>query len=338
MVSIQALFSFLSVSFQQQHSSVHCRCLSGTPIHNSLFDLISYMIFLRHHPYNDKGVFKAKIADPTTKEGSSRAIQDLLEPILLRRPKGMPSLGLKLPLRKVYVLRQEFSTHEALRYATLKDNASEAARGGTYMHAWSLLLRLRQFCNHPALSDGGVTSSASQTSSTKMDAALEILRGLRQGQSRDKAIVFSQWTSMLDILETPLKNEGFGFRRLDGKMTLSARQKAIQDFSSSPEVGVILVSTKAASLGINLVAANHVIFCDLDFNPAVEDQAIDRAHRIGQRKDVFVHKLVISATVEERVLEIQNRKRNLACAALGGIAMHSGNNVTPGELMWMLTG
>jgi SNF2 family DNA or RNA helicase len=132
----------------------------------------------------------------------------------------------------------------------------------------------------------------------------------------EKVIVFSQWTTMLDLLEPVLRKERFTFRRLDGTMSLSARQWAVQDFTMDPEVSVMLVSLKAASLGVNLVSANHVVLMDLWYNPATEDQAIDRAHRIGQTKAVNVSRIVIQDTVEDKILELQKKKQNLMDQAL----------------------
>lgn len=106
------------------------------------------------------------------------------------------------------------------------------------------------------------------------------------GPLRDKVIVFSQWTSMLDLLEVPLKAARYPFRRLDGTMSVAQREKAVMDFEGRPEVFVLLVSLKAAALGVNLVAANHVVLMDLWWNPTQEAQAIDRAHRIGQTREV----------------------------------------------------
>jgi SNF2 family DNA or RNA helicase len=137
------------------------------------------------------------------------------------------------------------------------------------------------------------------------------------GPEMEKAIVFSQWTSMLDLVEGPLRRERFAFRRLDGSMTLAARQAAIRDFSTAPDVCVLLVSLKAASLGVNLVSANHVVLLDLWYNPAVEDQAIDRAHRIGQTRPVNVTRITVKGTVEDGILEIQERKTRLMAAAYG---------------------
>ena len=133
--------------------------------------------------------------------------------------------------------------------------------------------------------------------------------------TQEKVIIFSQWTAMLDLLEDPLRSEGYVFRRLDGTMSVSVRQQALKDFSERSEVKVMLMSLKAASLGLNMVCANHVFLLDLWWCPTTEDQAIDRCHRIGQRRPVNVTRFIIEDSVEERILKIQERKRELVASA-----------------------
>ncbi|KAH9604057.1 hypothetical protein KSS87_012266 [Heliosperma pusillum] len=133
----------------------------------------------------------------------------------------------------------------------------------------------------------------------------------------EKAIVFSQWTSMLDLLEDGLKECSIHYRRLDGTMSVVARDKAVKDFNTLPEVSVMIMSLKAASLGLNMVAACHVLLLDLWWNPTTEDQAIDRAHRIGQTRPVTVVRLTVKDTVEDRILALQQKKRELVASAFG---------------------
>ncbi|XP_027346537.1 helicase-like transcription factor CHR28 isoform X2 [Abrus precatorius] len=133
----------------------------------------------------------------------------------------------------------------------------------------------------------------------------------------EKAIVFSQWTRMLDLLEVCLKNSSIQYRRLDGTMSVVARDKAVKDFNTLPEVSVMIMSLKAASLGLNLVVACHVLMLDLWWNPTTEDQAIDRAHRIGQTRPVTVLRLTVRDTVEDRILALQQKKRMMVASAFG---------------------
>ncbi|WCJ26979.1 SNF2 domain-containing protein / helicase domain-containing protein / zinc finger protein-related [Euphorbia peplus] len=133
----------------------------------------------------------------------------------------------------------------------------------------------------------------------------------------EKAIVFSQWTKMLDLLEACLKSSSIQYRRLDGTMSVVARDKAVKDFNTLPEVTVMIMSLKAASLGLNMVAACRVLLLDLWWNPTTEDQAIDRAHRIGQTRPVTVLRLTVKDTVEDRILALQQKKREMVASAFG---------------------
>ncbi|KAM7263381.1 hypothetical protein ACFE04_001064 [Oxalis oulophora] len=133
----------------------------------------------------------------------------------------------------------------------------------------------------------------------------------------EKAIVFSQWTRMLDLLEISLKSSPIQYRRLDGTMSVAARDKAVKDFNTDPQVTVIIMSLKAASLGLNMVAASCVLMLDLWWNPTTEDQAIDRAHRIGQTRPVTVFRLTVENTVEDRILALQKKKREMVASAFG---------------------
>ncbi|KAF5196853.1 Helicase-like transcription factor chr28 [Thalictrum thalictroides] len=132
-----------------------------------------------------------------------------------------------------------------------------------------------------------------------------------------KAIVFSQWTGMLNLVENSLKNTCIQYRRFDGTMSLASRDKAVKDFNNDPEVTVMLMSLKAGNLGLNMVAACHVILLDLWWNPTTEDQAVDRAHRIGQTRPVTVSRLTITNTVEDRILALQEEKRKMVASAFG---------------------
>lgn len=132
-----------------------------------------------------------------------------------------------------------------------------------------------------------------------------------------KTIIFSQWTRMLDLFEYSLNLYCIQYRRLDGSMSLAARDRAVREFNTDPEVTVMLMSLKAGNLGLNMVAACHVILLDLWWNPTTEDQAIDRAHRIGQTRPVTVSRITIKDTVEDRILALQEEKRKMVASAFG---------------------
>lgn len=152
--------------------------------------------------------------------------------------------------------------------------------------------------------------------SSKIEKSMEILQANEDRGNGEKTIIFSQFTSLLDLLEVPIKRRGWKYVRFDGTMKVDDRNAAVAGFTDDPMTRVMLVSLKAGNAGLNLVAASHVIIFDPFWNPYVEDQAIDRAHRIGQTKDVFVHRLLIENTVEDRIVELQEQKRELISGAL----------------------
>ncbi|XP_031126595.1 helicase-like transcription factor CHR28 isoform X2 [Ipomoea triloba] len=161
------------------------------------------------------------------------------------------------------------------------------------------------------------SDSGSGVSHVKMNSGLDGNSNHSTKIPGEKALVFSQWTGMLDLLEACLKKSSIQYRRLDGTMSVAARDKAVKDFKTIPEVSVMIMSLKAASLGLNMVAACHVILLDLWWNPTTEDQAIDRAHRIGQTRPVTVLRLTVKDTVEDRILALQQKKREMVASAFG---------------------
>lgn len=139
-------------------------------------------------------------------------------------------------------------------------------------------------------------------------------------------LIFSQWTSLLDLLEIPIDNAGFGYRRYDGSMSPDMRGEAVDDFKDPQQnVRIMLVSLKAGNAGLNLNVASQVIILDPFWNPYIEEQAIDRAHRIGQKNEVTVHRVLIESTVEDRIVALQDQKRALISEALDEA---SGRNVS----------
>jgi len=149
-------------------------------------------------------------------------------------------------------------------------------------------------------------------SSTKIDALMKELWCNNERDPTLKSIVFSQWTSMLDLAEIPLKNSGFKYVRLDGSMTQGQREHSIRSFRNDADIKVFLVSMKAGGLGLNLTSASHVFLLDPWWNPATEDQAIDRVHRLGQRRPVVVTRFIIKDSIEERILELQEKKKKVS--------------------------
>ncbi len=176
------------------------------------------------------------------------------------------------------------------------------------MHVLEALLRLRQAACHPGLVD----KNRCNESGSKIDLLLDRLA--ETSEEGHKALVFSQFTSLLSIVRTRLDEQGIAYEYLDGKTR--DRQAAVERFQREEHYRVFLISLKAGGLGLNLTEAEYVFLLDPWWNPAVEAQAIDRAHRIGQTRQVFAYRLIARDTVEEKVLELQNSKRDLAEAIL----------------------
>ncbi|CAG7877015.1 unnamed protein product [Brassica rapa] len=180
-----------------------------------------------------------------------------------------------------------------------------------------------------SLSEHGQMPSSSQPHDDDDDVTIiepTTLHSSSPNQGPIKTIVFSQWTGMLDLVELSFIENGIEFRRLDGTMSLAARDRAVKEFSNDPDVEVMLMSLKAGNLGLNMVAACHVILLDLWWNPTTEDQAIDRAHRIGQTRPVSVTRITIKGTVEDRILLLQEEKRKIVASAYG--EEHGGSSAT----------
>ncbi|KAI8149543.1 SNF2 family N-terminal domain-containing protein [Fennellomyces sp. T-0311] len=153
--------------------------------------------------------------------------------------------------------------------------------------------------------------------SSKINKVLELLDETRRQYPREKTIIFSQFTSMLDLMEEQLQRSGFKYCRYDGSMSNLLRERNLDALRTDPECTVMLISLKCGSLGLNLTAANHVILMDVWWNPAVEEQAIDRVHRIGQRLPVRVVRLVIDGTIEQKIIQLQQKKAQMVQGALG---------------------
>jgi SNF2 family DNA or RNA helicase len=212
---------------------------------------------------------------------------------------------------------EERQLYDALQAATRKDVITQLQQGGNVLEALEALLRLRQACCHGGLVPGQTTLDPS----SKVQLLLERLdQVVADGH---KALVFSQWTSFLDLVEGPLQKAGIPYNRLDG--STRNRGGVVANFQNPDGPPVLLISLKAGGTGLNLTAADHIFLLDPWWNPAVEDQAADRAHRIGQDKPVMVYRLVAEETVEERILVLQEKKRSISEAALGAGSTDAGS-------------
>jgi hypothetical protein len=304
--------------------------LTGTPIENRLEELWSLMHFANRGLLGGRSDFADRHARPIAEgqAGAAAALRQRVRPFLLRRLKQ--DVAPELPPRTEAVLRVELgdgerAVYDAVRAATQKDILALLDGGQGVMQALEALLRLRQAACHPAL----VPGQTAQTSS-KVEALLE---ALETAVAEDhKALVFSQWTSLLDLIEPALARAELPFVRLDGGTR--DRAAVVSRFQAPGGPPVMLVSLKAGGSGLNLTAADHVFLCDPWWNPAVEAQAADRTHRIGQTRPVFVYRLVAAGTVEERILALQDSKRALMDAALGDGSAAAG--LTRADLLALL--
>ncbi|MGN6105352.1 MAG: DEAD/DEAH box helicase [Kofleriaceae bacterium] len=298
--------------------------LSGTPIENRLDELWSQLHFTNPGLLGGRADFQERWAQPISEgdAGAAARLRERIRPCVLRRMKT--EVARELPPRTDAIMYVELDeaeriTYDAIRAATQREIVSLLEAGGGVMAALEALLRLRQAACHTALLPGQLRGSAAPNSSSKLERLIEALSDAVADDHR--ALVFSQWTSLLDLIEPHLRAANIPFVRLDGSTV--DRASVVQAFQAPGGPPVMLLSLKAGGTGLNLTAADHVFLIDPWWNPAVEDQAADRAHRIGQDKPVMVYRMVARDTVEERILELQARKRQLADAALaeaGGAA------------------
>lgn len=306
--------------------------LTGTPVENRLSELWSQLRFANPGLLGTRADFESRFEKPI--ESGDVAVQAKLrtrtKPFLLRRMKR--EVAKELPPRTdmqlvVELDELERSAYDGILFATRKEVVEKLDAGGSPLAALEALLRLRQAACHTGLLPG-----RSAEGSSKIDLLVETLEeAVSEGH---KALVFSQWTSLLDLAEPWLTKSGIRFNRLDG--STKDRGAVVDAFQADGGPEVMLLSLKAGGTGLNLTVADHVFLLDPWWNPAVEDQAADRAHRIGQERPVMVHRLVAKDTVEERILELQGRKRALAEAAVGGEAAAA--RITKDDLLALLEG
>ena len=295
-------------------------CLSGTPLENHLGELWSQFDFLLPGLLGDRERFARFFRTPIEKRGDvdrQARLAAAVRPFLLRRRKE--DVAADLPpkteiVREVTLGAAQAELYESIRIGMRKEVRGLLSRKGlrqSRIELLTALLKLRQTCCHPALLKTRAARAVKESAKTALAVDM-IVELVAEGR---RVLLFSQFAEMLTLLEKALVGTGIDYVKLTGRT--KRRDEAVEHFQSG-KVPLFLISLKAGGTGLNLTAADTVIHYDPWWNPAVERQATDRAHRIGQDKPVFVYKLVASGTVEERILALQDRKRDLARATLDG--------------------
>lgn len=287
--------------------------LTGTPIENNTFDLYSQMNFLNPGLLGNMEFFKKEFSTPIDKYGDkskTEQLKKLVYPFLLRRKKE--HVAKELPDKTETVLYCEFENRQRKVYDAFKNryrnkimNKIEDVgikKAGIYILEG--LLKLRQICDSPALLNNEEDYG---DDSIKAD---ELMRHIKEKTGDHKILVFSQFLGMLALIRKRIENENIDYEYLDG--STKNRRQCITRFQNEEKCRVFLISLKAGGLGINLTKADYVYIVDPWWNPAVEQQAIDRTHRIGQDRHIFAYKMVCKDTVEEKILQLQEKKKRIA--------------------------
>ncbi|RJQ35659.1 hypothetical protein C4568_00515 [Candidatus Parcubacteria bacterium] len=295
--------------------------LTGTPLENSVEELWSIFDFLMPDFLGRHARFQERYGVPIMKRGDAAQLEELrrrVSSFMLRRAKE--DVLKELPQKIEQTIECTLSDEQNILYQDVlrrvrSDIFGQVKKKGfaaAQIHILAGLTKLRQICNHPALV---LPKKRDAYPSAKLEVCMNLVNQLRS-EGR-KALIFSQFTQMLDLIAAELKRQGINYSYLSGATSAAQRPRIIESFISDLQQTAFLISTKAGGVGLNLIAADAVIIFDPWWNPQVERQAIDRAHRIGQTKSVNVYRLRAKGTIEEKIAALQARKQGLFSALVG---------------------
>jgi superfamily II DNA or RNA helicase len=306
---------------------------TGTPIENNLSELWNLFRFINPGLLGSLESFNQRFAIPIEKFQDKQArnsLKKLIQPFILRRTKNQ--VLEELPSRTEITLHVDLSQEEMALYEALRRDAltklseTEVAAGQKHLQVLAEIMKLRRACCNPQL-----VMADTQLPSAKLQLFSEVLGELLD--NRHKALVFSQFVDHLRIIQDYLDKHKIHYQYLDGSTPAIERKKRVDAFQSG-EGDVFLISLKAGGTGLNLTAADYVIHMDPWWNPAVEDQASDRAHRIGQQRPVTIYRLVAKDTIEDKIVKLHHQKRDLADSLLEGADMSG--KISTEELMRLI--
>ncbi len=290
-------------------------CMSGTPLQNNTFDIFAQMNFLNPGLLGNMEFFRNEFATPIDKFGEQdqkEHLRKLLYPFILRRTKEQ--VAKDLPEKTETILFCEMENEQRKIYDIYRNTyrekimgtIDEQGIGKSQLTILQGLMKLRQICDSPAILN---EEEKHPNHSIKLD---ELAREIEENIGDHKALIFSQFLGMLALIKKKLVEDGIEFEYFDGSTSAADREKAIQNFQNNDRCRVFLISLKAGGVGLNLTAADYVYIVDPWWNPAVEQQAIDRTHRIGQTKNIFAYRMICIDTIEDKILQLQERKKKLA--------------------------
>jgi non-specific serine/threonine protein kinase len=293
----------------------HRLCMSGTPLQNNTFDIFAQMNFLNPGMLGTMEFFRQEFSIPIDKFGEEDRkdhLRKILYPFILRRTKEQ--VAKDLPEKQEMVLFCEMEDEQRKIYDAYRSDYRTQILGtietqGIQRSQLTILqglMKLRQICDSPAILN---EAEKFENHSIKLD---ELTREITENIGNHKALIFSQFLGMLALIKEKLTQLDVRFEYFDGSTSAPDREKAIQSFQNDESVRVFLISLKAGGVGLNLTAADYVYIVDPWWNPAVEQQAIDRTHRIGQTKNIFAYRMICKDTIEDKILQLQEKKRTLA--------------------------